>query len=327
MTRRPALTALAAAAALSLTAAACGGDESTVDAADYPERPITMLVGFAPGGGTDTIARVFAQCLSQALDREVVVENKPGGSQAIALNDLLSADADGHTMAMVTTSGPVVVPLRVSTVGYDKDDFTPLNEVSMAPSVLITPPELHEEVEPGFLDRDEALVVSTPGALSAPHQTLNLFRDVMDAPVRAVPYEGSAPAINALRAGDVDAVFTESSLEVMEQLEGSGLQVSVSAGSERMPHIPDAPTFDELGYDGLPLSDSYWFPLLPADTPDDLVELLEGHTRDCTESPQLSEAVGEDYVSNDHPTSSELSRRTMDKMHESFLELIAEEES
>lgn len=325
MTRRTTLPALAA--ALSLMVAACGGDENTIDAANYPERPITMIVGFAPGGGTDTIARSLSRCLGQTLDREVVVENKPGGSQAIALNDLLASESDGHTMALVTTSGPVVVPMRVPGVGYDKDDFTPLNEVSVAPSVLITPPDLHEEVGPGFLSRDEALVVATPGALSAPHQALNLLRDALDAPVRAVPYEGSAPGINALRAGDVDAVFTESSKEVMEQLEGSDLHVSASGAQERMAHIPDVPTFEELGYDQLPLSDSYWFPVVPSDTPDDLVELLEGHIRDCAESPELAEALGEDYVSNDHPTSSDLSRQTMDEMHESFLSLIAEEES
>ncbi|WP_017588854.1 tripartite tricarboxylate transporter substrate binding protein [Nocardiopsis ganjiahuensis] len=325
MTRRLALPALAS--ALALAATACGGEAATADPDRYPERPVTMLVGFAPGGGTDTIARNVARCLNERLDREVVVENKPGGSQAIALNDLLGAPADGHTMAMVTTSGPVVVPLRVPTVGYDKDDFTQLNEVTHAPSVLITPADLHEEVGPGFLDREEDLVVSTPGALSAPHQTLNLLADVRGAPLRAVPYEGSRPAITALLAGDVDAVFTESSKEVMDQLEDTGLHVSVSGGQERMPHIPDVPTFEELGYDGLPMSDSFWFPVLHGDTPDELVELLEGHTRSCAESPELAEAVGEDYVANDRPTSSDLSRQVMDAMHESFVALIREEES
>jgi hypothetical protein len=161
MTRRPSLSALTCALALALTA--CAGEDRTADPDHYPDRPVTMLVGFAPGGGTDTIARTIARCLNSALGREVVVENKPGGSQAIALNDLLNAPADGHTMAMVTTSGPVVVPLRVPTVGYDKGDFTPLNEVAHAPSVLITPAGLHEEVAPGFLDREDVLVVSTAG--------------------------------------------------------------------------------------------------------------------------------------------------------------------
>lgn len=314
----------ALATALTLVAAGCGGNGSIPDPDRYPERPITMLVGFAPGGGTDSIARSFSQCLSRALDQEVVVENKPGGSQAVAINDLLGSEPDGHTMAVVTTSGPVVVPLRVPSVGYDKDDVTPLNELSLAPSVLITGPELHYEVGPGFLERDEPLVVATPGALSAPHQALELLRDVRGAPVRAVPYEGSAPAVTALMARDVDAVFTESSKEVMEQLEGTGLQVSVSGASERKPHIPDVPTFEELGYDQLPDSDSYWFPVVPSETPDDLVELLEGRTAECARDPQLAEALGEHYVADDRPTSSEHSREVMDTMHTSFLDLIEE---
>ncbi|WP_152476729.1 tripartite tricarboxylate transporter substrate binding protein [Nocardiopsis salina] len=323
--KRPTIPALAL--VLTLVVAGCGGDGSTPDPEQYPERPVTMLVGFAPGGGTDTIARSLALCLSDNLDREVVVENKPGGSQAVAINDLLGAEPDGHTMAMVTTSGPVVVPLRVPSVGYTKDDVTPLNEVSLAPSVLITPPDLHDEVGPGFLERDEPLVVATPGALSAPHQAMDLLRDVRGAPVRAVPYEGSAPAVTALMAEDVDAVFTESSKEVMEQLEGTDLHVSVSGSSERMDHIPDVPTFEELGYDGLPDSDSYWFPVVPEDTPDDLVELLEEHTAGCTRDPHLAETLGEDHVADDRPTSSDHSRQIMDTMHESFLELIEEADS
>jgi tripartite-type tricarboxylate transporter receptor subunit TctC len=85
------------------------------------------------------------------------------------------------------------------------------------------------------------------------------------------------------------------------------------------------PTFEELGYEGLPMSDSYWFPVVHGDTPDGLVELLEGHTRSCVGSADLGEAVGEDYVVDDRPTSSELSRQVMDEMHRSFLSLIEEE--
>jgi tripartite-type tricarboxylate transporter receptor subunit TctC len=298
---------IALAAALAATLVACGGgdeqDAATPAAAppapDYPTKSIRFLVPFAPGGPTDLTSRTTAACLEPELGETVVVENKPGSSGALAMTELKGAKPDGHTLSLVTAGTLVLTPLA-NQVGYTKDDITPIGVMAEVPSLLAVGKDSPYKDGKAFLDAAKAmpgaLKVGVPGA-STP-QAIELQRLANDHGVKVtpVPFNGNAEMTTALLGGNVDAVLINASGDVVKNVEAGSFLPLVSSPEKRLSWLPDTPTFEELGYEGLTLSGSTFGLAGPAGLPENVTTKLEDTLRTCLDKAEVQEKLGKRYV-------------------------------
>ena len=241
--------------------------------ADYPNRPIKMLVGFAAGGGTDVAARVIAQKMSEILGQGVVVENRTGASGLIAAQDLAKSDPDGYTLMMGSQTTCAVAPALYHKVTVDPvKDFSGVALTGASPLVLV--------VNPNFAAHSVADVIAmakaapgkinfgTGGVGTTPHMTAELFQYTAGIRMVHVAYRGEAPAINDLLAGQIPLMFANLSA-VMGNVKAGTLRALAVTSAQRSPSAPDIPTVAETA---LPSFNSEtWFGIVaPAGTSHDI---------------------------------------------------------
>jgi tripartite-type tricarboxylate transporter receptor subunit TctC len=303
------------AAALLLVAvgalAGCGDDDggSSAGGGGYPAEDIRLLVPYAAGGPTDLTTRTVGSCLETELDATVVVENLPGGSGALATTELVGAEPDGHTLSLVTAGTLVLTPLA-NDVGYTYEDVTPIGVMADVPSVLAvgegSPYASAEdfvaavEADPGTVD------VGVPGASTPQGIELQRWADEHDVEVTVVPFDGNAEMTTALLGGNVDAVLINASSDVVANIDSGDFVPLIASSEERLPWLPDVPTFTELGFDGLTLSGSTFGLAGPAGLPDDVVDTLTETLESCLESDEVREGIGEQYVPEEFAGADEL---------------------
>ncbi|MCF6745368.1 tripartite tricarboxylate transporter substrate binding protein [Blastococcus sp. KM273128] len=288
--------------------AACGGDDSGGgtaaeggggEASSYPTESIRMIVPYGAGGPTDLTTRTVGACLEEELGQTVVVENLPGGSGALATTELVAAEPDGYTLSLVTAGTMVLTPLA-NEVGYTKDDITPVGVMTEVPSVLAVGENSPYASAEDFFAAVEAqpgtITVGTPGASTPQAIELQRLAEEHDVQVTAVPFNGNAEMTTALLGGNVDAVLINASSDVVQNIESGAFVPLVASPEERLSWLPDTPTFEELGYDGLTLSGSTFGLAGPAGLPDDVVSTLEETLQTCLEKPDVQETLGEEYV-------------------------------
>ncbi len=292
--------------ALAGALAACGGtDEQAASpgaaspATDYPTTSIRFLVPYGAGGPTDLTSRTTGACLEQELGQTVVVENKSGGSGALATTELKGSKPDGHTLALVTAGTTVLTPLA-NEVGYTKDDITPIGVMAEVPSLLAVGKDSPYKDADAFLAaakaRPDALKVGVPGASTPQAIELQRLAEEHGVKVTIVPFDGNAEMTTALLGGNVDAVLINASADVVKNIEaGSFVPLAVSP-EERLSWLPETPTFVELGFEGLTLSGSTFGLAGPAGLPQDVTRTLEDTLRTCLAKPEVKEKLGERYV-------------------------------
>ncbi len=267
--RRQALATLAA-----LAAAGC----SMARAAAWPERPINLVVPFAAGGGTDTVARLIGQKLQAALGGTVVIDNRPGANGLIAARAVLQAPADGHTLMFGSNSTHVIAALAskqsVAPGKTMQEAFTIVSVMANAPLVLAVRADSPAHDLRGFLQRARAnkLSYGSFGAGSSAHVMGEVLAESAGIDLLHVPYKGSAPALTDLMGGQVDAVFlTVAAVEAMVTA-GSVRPLAVT-GLRRVRSLPAVPTFEELGVRDM--GNAGWFAVFaPAGTPASVVSTL-----------------------------------------------------
>jgi tripartite-type tricarboxylate transporter receptor subunit TctC len=294
--------------ALAAAAAGCGGEDAADSSAagggqeavsDYPTESIRFLVPYAAGGPTDLTSRATGECLQQELGETVVVENLPGGSGALATTELKNAEPDGHTLGLITAGTTVLTPLA-NEVGYTKDDVTPIGIMAEVPSVLAVGERSPYADAEAFFAAAEAqpdgLTVGVPGASTPQGIELQRLADEHGVEVTVVPFNGNAEMTTALLGGNVDAVLINASADVVANIEAGSFVPLVASPAERLSWLPDTPTFEELGYDGLDLSGSTFGLAGPADLPGDVTTTLQDTLQTCLEDPQVRETLGERYV-------------------------------
>jgi tripartite-type tricarboxylate transporter receptor subunit TctC len=257
----------------------------------YPARPVTMVVPFPPGGGTDTGARLLAQRLSQKWGHAVVVENKPGAAGAVGADLVSKAKPDGYTLLMGNFGTQSINPtLYAKTLAYNPDTaFVAVSLVADLPLVLVVNPALPAQSAKDLI----ALARAQPGKLSysssgsggSMHLAGALFESASGTQMLHVPYKGGGPAIADLIAGHVNLSFA-TILETSGHIKSGRLRALAVTGLAISPALPDVPTLADTVLPGF--NSSSWIGLLaPAGTPPAVVERIAADVREAMQAPQL----------------------------------------
>jgi len=259
----------------------------------YPSRPVKLLVGFAPGGAVDIIARAIGQHISPALGQPVVVENKPGAGTNIAMRQLIDSAPDGHTL-MLTANSIAANPTLYQPAPYDMArDFTPVALVGRVPVVLAVNAAGPFDAIGKFIARakaePKAVNYGSPGNGSTPHLAIELFVRAAGIELTHVPYKGGAPALTDLIAGHLQAVAVNA-LEVQPHVRSGKLRVLAVLSPARTGIFPDAPTIAESGFPGFEAS--VWYGVVgPAGLPPPVVARVHAEVQKALAAPEVRERL------------------------------------
>ncbi|QYN36040.1 tripartite tricarboxylate transporter substrate binding protein [Pseudonocardia sp. DSM 110487] len=282
--------------AVALLLAGCGGSRDDVS---FPSEEIRLLVPYAAGGPADLAARAYGEFLERDLGQPVVVENLPGGSGALATQELIQAEPDGHTLSVITAGTTVLTPL-VNDVGYTAADVTPVGVLSEVPSLLaVGRNSPYTDVAAFVADaraRQGAVTVGVPGASTPQAVELQRLRDEHGVTVTAVPFNGNAEMTTALLGGNVDAVLINASPDVTANLDAGEFRPLAVSTEQPLDWLPGTPTLAQAGFDGLTLSGSTFGLAGPAGLPEPVVGRLEDALRKAHADPEVVAAVGERYL-------------------------------
>ncbi len=261
---------------------------SGVAQAEYPDRPITLAVGFDPGGTVDLIARALATVAAGPLGQSFIVENKPGGSGTVVLSVLASAKPDGYTLADVTSDALVGTPLMQKVQFKPLTSFTPIiGHSSSQHTALLVKADAPWKSFSEFLEYAKKnpgrIKYSTAGVGTPMHLAMEVIARKEGVKWVHVPYKGQAPARLAVMGGHVDACSSGADWPPFSQ--SGTVRVLVTYGYTRSPNAPNVPTLKDLGYDFV--SDSIHLILAPAGVPADVVQKLESAFVKATESLEV----------------------------------------
>jgi len=260
--------------------------------ADYPNRPIRLVVTVPPGGAADFIARLVGARLAESLGQPVLVENRGGAGGTIAADAVAKAPADGYTLLQnsITTHG--VGPHLYARLPYDPvKDFAPVSGLALLPLIMAVNADLPVKSvrELIALSKANSLNFASSGNGGAPHMAAELFKSVTGAPITHVPYKGSGPAVADLVGGRVQIMF-DAAPSLIQHVRSGKLRVLAAASAQRNRLLPEVPTFAELGYPGVAVS--LWYGLLaPAGTPVATIEKLNRETVKALESADVREKL------------------------------------
>ncbi len=277
--------------------------------ADYPNKPVRMLIGFPPGQATDTLGRAIAQKLSVQLGQQFVVENKPGAAGIIATQAAMSAPADGYTL-LVSSSGPLAVnPGLYSKLPYDPiKDFAPVAGIAIVPLVLVTNPSFPvtnlKELVAAAKAKPKTVNYASGGSGVTNHLVMEMFRGAAGIDMTHIPYKGGPPALTDLIGGQVNVMF-ETSVAVLPFVKQGKLRALAVSSSKRVSSAPDIPTVAELGYPGF--SGVPWVAIMaPANTPAPIVAKLNAEVNKALNSKDIREQFVAQGVEPMQMTSEEL---------------------
>lgn len=262
--------------------------------AQYPSRPVRMLVGFPPGGANDIVARIASQKLSETLGQPVVVENRPGNAGVVAAEVLAKSTPDAYTLMLGSTGTNSIAPALTSKLPYDPvNAFAPVGLLGVAPSAMVVNSAVPAQSVREFV----ALAKSRPGKLtyasSGNGTTLHLggelFKLMAGVDLVHIPYKGNAQALNDVVGGQVDLIF--SALPPALPLAKAGkVRVLGIAMPERLRSMPDMPTVAEQGLPGYEMSTWYGI-FAPAGSPPEAIEKLGAEIRRAVADPKVREQI------------------------------------
>jgi tripartite-type tricarboxylate transporter receptor subunit TctC len=266
--------ATAAIAPLILVLAACGGGGEG-DAADYPEDSVSIIVPFSAGGPTDTVTRLIAEPMGEALGQQVLVENVEGAGGTVAGAQAADADADGYTVLMHHI-GMSTAPTLYEDLAYDPlTDFKTVGLVTEVPMTIIArsdfEPETMEDLTTYLKENADTVNLANAGVGAASQLCGVLLQDALGVELNEVPYDGTGPAMTELVGGQVD-LMCDQTTNTTNQIKAGEVKAYAVTTPERIDALPDVPTAVESGLD---LEVSVWHGLyVPAETPDEVVTKL-----------------------------------------------------
>jgi tripartite-type tricarboxylate transporter receptor subunit TctC len=273
---------------------AIAGFAIAAPAQPFPSKPVRMLVGFAPGGANDILARIVAQQLSSSLGQPVLVENRPGNSGLIAAEMLAKSPPDGATLMLGSTGTQTMAPHLAYKLAYDAlNAFAPVSLVGTTPTALVVRTELPAQSVEELIElakrKPGLLTYASSGNGTTLHLAGELFRLMAEVQIVHVPYKGNAPALNDLMGGQVDMMF--SALPPLLPLAKAGkLRILGIGAPDRHRSAPELPTIDEQGLRGY--ESSTWYGVFTAaGVPQTVVERLSAEVRKAVDDPKGRESI------------------------------------
>ena len=259
----------------------------------WPSRSLRLVIPFAPGGGTDILARVIAPKLSEVLGQQVVVENKPGASSIIGSQIVVQAAPDGYTLMMVDSSIYVNPGLRTELPYNTLKDFTPIVHMAVAPVILVVHPSVPAQTLAELIAlgkaKPESLLYGSGGNGSSPHMAGELFNIASGVPITHVPYKGTGEALSAVLAGQVPLTYSGIS-SVRQAVEAGRLRALALTGAQRNAALPNVPTFAESGLPSVDCS-SHWGMLGPAGMSPEVVAKLNAAVNQVLADAAIKERI------------------------------------
>ena len=258
------------------------GAIGTASAQSYPTKPVRIVVNFAPGGGTDIVARMMAAEFTKTLGQQVIVENRAGGNGNIGADAVAKAPPDGHTLLVATNAAIVINPHLYKKLSYDPlKDLAPVSQIATLPFVLVTHPSV-----PARSVRDLiALAKATPKGLTygssgtggGAHLAGEMLKNMAQVNITHVPYKGSAPALTGILSGEVDFMFV-SILTVTPLIKDKRMRALAVTSMKRNSALPDVPALSEHPALKTAESDLWYGMLAPANTDRRIIDVLYKET-------------------------------------------------
>ena len=306
--------------ALTLVAAA-----NAVAQTAFPSRPVTLVVGFAPGGGTDIAARIIAKQLAAELGQQVVVENRAGAGGNIATGAVARAAPDGYLISLATISSLTVQPHLNSKLPYDpRRDLAPLTMGVVFANVLVVHPSVPATTVAEFVAlaqaKPDTIGYGTSGIGTTGHLAGELFRMMAKAPIVHVPYKGGGPAMTDLLGGQIPSSFA-SAPSALPHVKAGKIRALATTGAARSSFLPDVPTIAE-SYPGYEATNWYAF-VAPAKTPKDVVAQLNRQLVKVLSTPTVREQLLANGM-EPHPSTPEELARYMEREFETWGRVVKE---
>ncbi len=263
----------------------------------YPLKPVRLVVGFAPGGAADTVARAFQEPLTRALGQPIVIDNRPGAGSSIAAEHVAKSAPDGYTMLIASPSSILVNPLLTPKAGFQPlKDLVAISKVTSSPLILTVNPAVgvssvkeliaHAKKNPGKLN------FATSGNGSAPHLAAVLFERLAGVDMVHVPYKGGAPAVQSVLAGDTQLSFATPP-SVLPLVQAGRLRALAVTSRAATPLVPGVPGMAEAGLPDYEISFWYGF-FVPAGTPPEVVRRLFAATSQALKLPEIARMLARD---------------------------------
>ncbi|MGB6104017.1 MAG: tripartite tricarboxylate transporter substrate binding protein [Pusillimonas sp.] len=263
--------------------------------AEYPERPVTIVVPLSAGGVTDTVARLLGKRLSEELGKPFVIENKPGAGGAIGAESVANAKADGYTLIMGTVSSHAINPSVYKSLRYDNiKDFMPVSLVAQGPNLLVVNPSVPVKTVPELIqwikDNPGKVSYGSTGVGTSTHLAAELFKQMTGVDMVHVPYKGSAPMMTDLISGQVQLAF-DNMPTALAQAKADKLRAIAVTSKSPWPLEPGIPTVDASlpGYEIV----SWQGLFAPAKSPGDIVEKLSATTQKIMHEPEMVQRLQE----------------------------------
>jgi tripartite-type tricarboxylate transporter receptor subunit TctC len=296
------------------------GPLGAVAQSDYPNKPVKLIVGFAPGGSTDIVARIVAQKLGERLGQTVVVENRAGAGGTIGADVTAKSQPDGYTLTLGTTSTHAIAAGAYSKLPYDPvKDFTHISLVAITPYLLVTSAKTPVTRLSDFVTLAKSqggkMNYGSAGNGTATHLSMEMLKDAAKFDMQHIPYKSNADSDRAILAGDVDAVF--GSMPALLQNAKAGKVKPIAVGTAtRSPALPDVPTVAESGYPGFEAA--LWLGIMgPAGMPRPVVDKLHREIVAIVATPEFKTAMdanGAEPLSSKSPQEfTEMLRGQVDK--------------
>jgi tripartite-type tricarboxylate transporter receptor subunit TctC len=280
-------------AAVALLAVACAAAQAQTAAA-WPAKPIRVVVGFAPGGSTDVMARILSQSLAESLGQAVVIDNKPGASGNIAASEVVRAVPDGHTFLIAPTSVETANPSLFKSNLLPARDLQPVASIGRTQMYLVAKPQTEAKDVRGLV----ALAKAKPGTLSytsagpgtPPHLACELFKKATGTYITHIPYRGAAPALQDVLSGQADFVCDPGI--AFPHIRSNKVKLLGVVSAKRSPFFPDVPTVGEQGFPGADLD--IWFGMwAPNGTPPEVVARMSRELGKALAQPAVKSRYGD----------------------------------
>jgi tripartite-type tricarboxylate transporter receptor subunit TctC len=298
------LNVLGAAASLAFLLTA-----SAVSAQTYPNHPVRLIVGFAPGGNTDLVARLVADKVQGVLGQRVIVENRGGANGAIAADTVAKAPPDGYTLFFTTVGAVAINPAFRKDLPYDPvKDFAPVGLIGRAAPVLAVDPALGLKSAPELValakQKPNTVSIGMTGVGAISHLALELFESTADAKFVHVPFRGSGPALADLLGGHVNGIVIDVSV-MLEHIHAGKVKALGITAATRSDLVPEIPTLVEQGYPGA-VAENWTALFAPAKTPPEIINKLNAAFTSTVNDPDMRRKFQENAISASPTSPAEL---------------------